>query len=218
MREIVLDTETTGLDPSSGHRIIEIGCLELHNYLPTGRTYHQYINPQRDIPTEAFQIHGISEDFVKDKPTFPEIVDAFLEFIAEAPLVIHNASFDMRFINYELANLKYPKIKMSRTIDTLQMARQRFPGSPANLDALYRRFKVDNSNRTKHGALLDSELLAEVYLELMGGRQRHLTLVQDTQGQLTSQEKIARPFREPRTFKPNDEELALHQELLGKIE
>ncbi|RMD92698.1 MAG: DNA polymerase III subunit epsilon [Alphaproteobacteria bacterium] len=171
MREIVLDTETTGLDPDSGHRIVEIGAVELFNHLPTGRTYHQYINPERDMPEEAFQVHGLSAEFLADKPRFAEIAPEFLDFLGEAKLVIHNAAFDMRFLNAELSWAGLPQLDWSRAVDTLTIARKKFPGAPASLDALCRRFGVDNSNRTLHGALLDSEILAEVYLELIGGRQ-----------------------------------------------
>lgn len=171
MREIVLDTETTGFEPSEGHRIVEIGAVELFNHLPTGNNYHQYINPQRDMPTEAFEVHGISSEFLRDKPVFAAIGQAFLDFVGDAKLVIHNAAFDMKFLNFELGRANLPLLPNDQAIDTLAMARRRFPGSPATLDALCRRFAVDNSGREKHGALLDSELLAEVYLELIGGRQ-----------------------------------------------
>ncbi len=176
MREIVLDTETTGLDPDSGDRIVEIGAVEILNHVPTGRVYHQYINPERDMPQEAFAVHGLSSAFLADKPVFAAIARDFLEFVGEARLVIHNAAFDMKFINAELGWLKQPSIPWARAVDTLDMARRRFPGAQNSLDALCRRFGVDNSGREKHGALLDSELLAEVYLELMGGRQPDFTL------------------------------------------
>ena len=172
MREIVLDTETTGFEPGEGHRIVEIGAVELFNHMPTGRTYHQYINPERSMPPEAFEVHGLGDDFLRDKPVFAQVADAFLAFIgAESRLVIHNAAFDMKFLNAELGWARRPVIAANRALDTLAIARQRFPGSPASLDALCRRFGVDNSTREKHGALLDSEILAEVYLELIGGRQ-----------------------------------------------
>jgi len=171
MREIVLDTETTGLSPKEGHRIVEIGAVELMNHMPTGKTYHQYINPQRDMPAEAFAVHGLGEDFLRDKPVFSHIAEAFIDFAGDARLVIHNASFDMAFINAELGWIQRPIIPLDRAIDTLEIARRKFPGSPASLDALCRRFGIDNSSRTLHGALLDSEILAEVYLELIGGRQ-----------------------------------------------
>ena len=176
MREIVLDTETTGLDPFDGHRIVEIGAVELINHMPTGRTYHQYINPERDMPQEAFDVHGISSEFLSGKPVFRDIASAFVEFCGTSTLVIHNASFDMKFINAELGWIKFPAIPTKQALDTLMIARKRFPGSPASLDALCRRFGIDNSSREKHGALLDSEILAEVYLELIGGRQPDLVL------------------------------------------
>lgn len=173
MREIVMDTETTGLDPFSTHpdRIVEIGGVELWNHVPTGNTYHQYINPQRDMPQEAFDVHGLSEQFLSDKPLFAEIAQAFLDFVGDAKLVIHNASFDMKFINAELSWVDRPAIPMDQAIDTLKIARKKFPGAQASLDALCRRFGIDNSARTLHGALLDSEILADVYLELIGGKQ-----------------------------------------------
>lgn len=176
MREVVMDTETTGLDPADGHRIVEIGAVELVNLLPTGRFYHQYINPERSMPREAEQVHGLSADFLSDKPVFARIAPAFLEFIGDARLVIHNAAFDMRMLNAEFERLGQPKLPMARALDTLEIARTRFPGAQASLDALCRRFGIDNSGREKHGALLDTELLAEVYLELMGGRQQGLGL------------------------------------------
>ena len=179
MREIVLDTETTGLSPARGDRIVEIGCVELLHHLPTGKTYHTYINPQRDMPEEAFNIHGLSGEFLSDKPVFGDIADDFLDFIADATLVIHNASFDMGFLNWELKALNRPAIEDARVLDTLAMARKKFAGASSSLDALCRRFRIDNSNRVKHGALLDSELLAEVYLELIGGTQPHLTLISE---------------------------------------
>lgn len=171
MREIVLDTETTGFEPAEGHRIVEIGAIELVNHMPTGRTYHQYINPERAMPPDAFEVHGLGDDFLRDKPVFRAIGAAFLTFIDTAPLVIHNAAFDIKFLNAELGWAKLPQLAPARAIDTLTMARQKFPGSPASLDALCRRFGIDNTSREKHGALLDSEILAEVYLELIGGRQ-----------------------------------------------
>lgn len=176
MREIVLDTETTGLKPAEGHRLVEIGCVELLNHMPTGRVFHEYLNPGRDMPEEAFRVHGLSEAFLADKPLFPEVAEAFLAFIAEAPLVIHNAAFDLGFINAELALAGLGRLPDARAIDTVRIARAKFPGSPASLDALCRRFGVDNSGREKHGALLDAELLAEVYLELIGGREPGLVL------------------------------------------
>jgi DNA polymerase-3 subunit epsilon len=179
MREIVLDTETTGLDPASGDRIVEIGCLELVNRLPTGQTYHVYINPERDMPREAEAVHGLSAKFLSDKPLFAEIADEFAAFVKDAVLIIHNASFDMKFLNAELAKLGRDDLRDNQIIDTLAMARKKFPGAPASLDALCRRFGVDNSNRDLHGALIDSELLAGVYLELSGGRQPGLVFQAD---------------------------------------
>ena len=176
MREIVLDTETTGIEPADGHRLVEIGCVELMNHVPTGRVWHQYINPQRDMPTEAFEVHGLSAHFLSDKPVFRAVAADFLAFLGEARLVIHNAAFDMKFLNAELGWAGLPQLALHRAIDTLAIARKRFPGSPASLDALCRRFGIDNSRREKHGALLDSEILAEVYLELIGGRQPDLVL------------------------------------------
>lgn len=177
MREIVLDTETTGFEAEQGDRIVEIGAIELFNHLPTGRTYHQYIDPERAMPKEAFDVHGLGDDFLRGKPKFAEIARAFIDFIGEdARLVIHNAKFDMKFLNAELKRAGHAILPWSRALDTVTLAREKFPGSPASLDALCRRFGIDNSNRTLHGALLDSELLAEVYLELIGGRQPDLIL------------------------------------------
>jgi DNA polymerase III subunit epsilon len=176
MREVVLDTETTGLDPLQGHRLVEIGAIELFNHIPTGKTYHSFINPQRDVPREAEAVHGISGNFLKDKPVFAGIADEFLEFIGETVLIIHNASFDVAFLNAELGFIKRPPILYERIIDTLTLAKKRHPMGPNSLDALCKRYGIDIAKRTKHGALLDSELLAGVYLELIGGRQITLTL------------------------------------------
>jgi DNA polymerase-3 subunit epsilon len=171
MREIVLDTETTGFDPFSGDRIVEIGALELEGHVPTGRQFHDYINPERSMPDEAFQVHGLGDDFLRDKPKFAAVGQKFLDFIQDSTLIIHNAAFDMKFLNAELKWMGLPEIPMSQALDTLPMARKKFPGSPASLDALCRRFGITNFERDLHGALLDSEILAEVYLELIGGRQ-----------------------------------------------
>ncbi len=176
LREIVLDTETTGLSTEDGDRITEIGCIELINSIPTGKNFHQYINPERDISAKATEITGLTREALKDKPRFFEIADAFLDFIGTDPLIIHNAKFDMGFLNFELGQISKPLIEENTIIDTLDIARKKFPGAPASLDALCRRFDIDNSNRTLHGALLDAELLAEVYLELTGGRQQMLIL------------------------------------------
>lgn len=217
MREIVLDTETTGLDPLTGHRMVEIGCVELDRHLPTGNVFHRYLNPERDMPDEAFRVHGLSEVFLSDKPLFAEVVADFLEFIGDSPLIIHNAEFDMRFINAELARLGFKPIPMSRATDTVAMAKKRFPGAQVNLDALCRRFSVDLSRRTQHGALLDSELLAEVYLQLIGGRQPGFELASTGQTQSIVPVTIDRPFREPRPHAPLPEELAAHDAFVGKL-
>jgi DNA polymerase-3 subunit epsilon len=176
-REIILDTETTGISPADGHRIVEIGAIELLNHVPTGQTFHVYINPERDMPKEAEAVHGLSSAFLKDKPVFKAIADEFLAFVTDATLVIHNASFDMAFINAELSYLDRGPIDMGQVIDTLAMARRKHPMASNSLDALCKRYGIDNSKRTKHGALLDAELLADVYIELLGGRQTALNLV-----------------------------------------
>jgi DNA polymerase-3 subunit epsilon len=185
MREIVLDTETTGLDPLRGDRLVEIGCVEIFNRMPTGQTHHVYINPERDMPLEAFNVHGLSAEFLSTKPLFHEVVDAFLDFIGDAPLVIHNASFDIGFINAELDRIKRPPISRDRLVDTLMLARRKHPGVSNRLDDLCSRYAIDNSRRTKHGALLDSELLAEVYIDLIGARQSSLILAEDAPVQRT---------------------------------
>ena len=179
MREIVFDTETTGLSPQTGDRIVELGCVELLNHIPTGRHFHVYINPERDVPSEAFRVHGLSTEFLQDKPVFAKIAQEFLDFIGDAKLIAHNATFDMAFINHELSLLGFSPLNLERVIDTLVLARKRHPFGPNSLDALCQRYGIDNSRRTKHGALLDSEILADVYLELMGGRQTDLGLASD---------------------------------------
>jgi len=211
MREIALDTETTGLNPKSGHRVVEIGCVEMTNHIATGEVFHAYINPGRDMPEEAFRVHGLSEEFLKGHPSFDKVADDFLTFIGDAPLVIHNAAFDMGFLNWELENLGKPALEMSRSIDTVQMARKKFPGAQANLDALCRRFGIDISDRQLHGALLDARLLADVYLELMGGRQTGLGLGVDETIEDEPEIQIEkRQQREARVFAPTAEELAVH--------
>jgi len=175
LREIVLDTETTGFDPEAGDRIVEIGCVEIFNQIPTGKTWHTYLNPERDMPRSAFEVHGLSVEFLEDKPLFGAVIDDFMEFIGEADLVIHNAAFDIGFLNAEMDAVSAGRISMTRVVDTLSLARRKNPAGPNSLDALCRRFGIDNSSRTLHGALLDAELLAEVYLELKGGRQAGLT-------------------------------------------
>ena len=226
MREIVLDTETTGLNPLGGHRIVEIGCIELINHMVTDQTYHQYINPERDMPDGAFAVHGLSEEFLAGQPLFSDVADDFLAFIGDAPLVIHNASFDVGFINAELARIGRDAIPMSRSIDTVTMARKKFPGAQANLDALCRRFQIDNSGRELHGALLDSELLAEVYLELIGGRQPGLVLSEQANNEESSEPVLTdgspdisgtEKARTARTHAPSAEELAAHAEFIGGL-
>jgi len=214
MREIVLDTETTGFDPKTGDRMVEIGAVELINHMPTGNTYHQYINPERDMPQGAFEVHGLSEEFLRDYPLFREIGRTFLDFIGDSRLVIHNAKFDVPFLNAELGWCDLPHIPMERAIDTLDIARKKFPGSPASLDALCRRFGIDNSHRTLHGALLDSEILADVYLELIGGRQPGLVLAQAQTTKSDGAEDTGgwrpRPRPEPLPSRITNEEAAAH--------
>ncbi len=219
MREVVLDTETTGFDPDSGDRIVEIGAVELMGHVATGRTYHQYINPERSMPEEAFQVHGLGDEFLRDKPKFAEIGRAFVDFIGDANLVIHNASFDIKFLNAELKWMGLPQIPWERAIDTLDMARKRFPGSPASLDALCRRFNIDNSSRTLHGALLDSEILAEVYLELIGGRQPDFALsgASPTRGSVASDEWVPRSRPNPLPSRLTEKEAAAHAEFVANL-
>ena len=223
MREIVLDTETTGFEPSEGHRIVEIGAVELFNHVPTGRTYHQYINPEREMPKEAFEVHGLGDEFLSDKPKFREIAQDFLDFIgSDAKLVIHNAAFDMKFLNAELGWVNKPLIANDRALDTLMMARRKFPGSPASLDALCRRFSIDNSSRTLHGALLDSEILAEVYLELIGGRQPGFGLSIDpvpakNASSGASEEWRPRPRPVPMPSRLTEAEAAAHAAMIEKM-
>ncbi len=228
MREIVLDTETTGLDAADGHRIVELGAVELVNLLPTGRVYHQYVNPERPVPREAVDVHGLTDAFLADKPVFAAVAPAFLDFLGDARLVIHNAAFDLAMLNAELGRLGAPPLGADRALDTLEIARGRFPGAPASLDALCRRFGIDNSGREKHGALLDSELLAEVYLELMGGRQAGLELAAETaaegEGERSAtvrtglaEAAAARPVRPPRPHAPSAEEEQAHRAFLEKL-
>ncbi|MHA6346057.1 DNA polymerase III subunit epsilon [Roseivivax sp. CAU 1761] len=220
MREIVLDTETTGFDPESGDRIVEIGAVELWNHMPTGETYHQYINPQRAMPQEAFEVHGLGDAFLRDKPLFADIAQAFVDFIGEAKLVIHNAAFDIKFLNAELGWLKRPAIPWDRAVDTLAIARQKFPGAQNSLDALCRRFGIDNSARTLHGALLDSEILAEVYLELIGGKQPDFGLsVGQGRGAGAAAEPEWRPYRRPEPLPPriSDAEKAAHAAFVERL-
>ena len=218
MREIVLDTETTGLSPAEGHRIVEIGCIELRNHVPTGQTFHCHVNPEMAMPSAAFEVHGLSDQFLADKPKFAAVADPFLAFIADSPLVIHNAAFDMAFVNAELARLERTPVPDSRAIDTVARARRKFPGAPASLDALCRRFGIDNTQRTVHGALLDAGLLAEVYLELLGGRQPGLGLAAAAAaaaGPVVSD--AARAVRPPRPHAPTDDELAAHAAFVARL-
>jgi len=221
MREIVLDTETTGFDPTTGHRIVEIGCVEMINHVRTKDNFHVYLNPERDMPEEAFKVHGLSEEFLSDKPLFADVAQTFVDFIGESRLVIHNADFDMRFLNWELQMLGYPTMPKERALDTVAMARKRFPGSPVSLDALCRRFGIDNSKRDKHGALLDAELLADVYLELIGGREPGLALAASFSRQSSSsgmaQTEIVREMRAPRPHAASEEERAAHGDFVAKL-
>lgn len=217
MREIVLDTETTGLDPGQGHRLVEVGCVELINRIPTGQGFHHYINPERDMPKEAFAVHGLSAEFLADKPLFGEIADAFLEFIGDAPLVIHNAGFDHGFLNAELTRLKKPVIARERLVDTLLLARRKHPGGSNKLDDLCARYGIDNSHRTKHGALLDAELLAEVYLELIGARQAQLILSETVAAQSFSRSAPVAPRPVALAPRLTDEERAAHAEFVATL-
>jgi DNA polymerase-3 subunit epsilon len=218
MREIVLDTETTGLDPLAGHRVVEVGCIELLNMVATGRTFHTYFNPEMPMPAGAQDIHGLSDEFLTDKPRFAEKVEAFLEFIGDAQLVIHNAQFDIGFLNAELERVGKAKL-VNAYIDTVSMARRKFPGQRVSLDALCERFSIDNSSRTKHGALLDSELLAEVYLELSGGRQRDLGLAPEMAARVVAGLALAAGavVRAARPHVPSAAELAAHTAFLSKL-
>lgn len=222
MREIVWDTETTGFDPESGDRLVEIGAVELFNHMPTGNIYHQYINPERSMPQEAYAVHGLGDEFLADKPVFKSIAQDFLEFIGDARIVAHNAKFDMRFINAELKWVGISPIPVSQSLDTLEIARKKFPGAQNSLDALCRRFGIDNSAREKHGALLDSEILAEVYLELIGGRQPDFTLsVVQNGGDVSRKVGTSRPTLrnrpEPLKSKVTSEEANAHQEFVNKL-
>jgi DNA polymerase-3 subunit epsilon len=214
LREIVLDTETTGLDPAAGDRIVEIGCLELMNHVATGRVFHRYVNPERDIPEAVFAIHGLSREFLSSHPVFADVADELLAFIADSPLVIHNAAFDLGFLNAELKRLGRPPIPFERAIDTVSLARRKFPGAPASLDALCARFKIDASDRALHGALKDARLLAEVYLELIGGRQPGLELAASVQAASGVEQNHRRA---PRPHAPTPEEEAAHAEFVDRL-
>ena len=216
MREIVLDTETTGLDPAAGHRIVEVAGLELRNHLPTGQYFQRYINPERDMPAEAERVHGLSESFLRNHPIFSQIAKDLVEFLDDAALIIHNAAFDVGFLNAELQRARMPKLKTREVIDTVVLARKRFPGAQVNLDALCRRFNIDATARDFHGALLDCELLAQVYLELVGGRQPGLAL--STRRQPSGKSDANRSVeRKPREYENTTEELAAHAAMLDRM-
>lgn len=222
MRELVVDTETTGLDPAAGHRLVELACVELINHLPTGQTFQTYLNPQRDMPPDAFAIHGLSGEFLADKPLFGAAAGKFLEFIAGDPLVIHNAEFDLKFINAELETAGLALLPFTRVVDTLAMARRRFPGSPASLDALCKRYSIDTARREKHGALLDAELLAQVYIELIGGRQPGLELASTSRAGGAARSAgpsvvSKRGVRPSRPHAPGAEELAAHETFVAAL-
>lgn len=220
VREIVFDTETTGLDPKSGDKLVEIGAVELINHMPTGVTYHQYINPEREVPEDAYKVHGLNLEFLKDYPTFRDIAKKWMDFVGDdGILVAHNASFDMSFINHELQGCGYPVYEWDRVIDTLEIARQKFPHSKVNLDALCKRFGVDNTSRTLHGALLDAQLLAEVYLELLGGQEPSMQLGEDAHrdsavAKTVSVQSLKRQFRPARDFPLSAEDLAAHEDFM----
>lgn len=225
MREIVMDTETTGLDPRSGHRLIEIGCVEIANRIPTGREFHAFINPERDVPAEAVAIHGISADMLIGKPLFHEVAQAFLDFIGDDPLVIHNARFDVGFLNFELERIERPTLQFDRVVDTLAMAKRKHPAGPNSLDALCRRYGIDNSQRTKHGALVDSLLLADVYVELLGERQAALGLMSNRAGALADRQRAQRGGQraavrqrdEPLAARVSEADISLHRAFIEKL-
>ena len=225
MREVVLDTETTGLDPGSGHRIVEIGCVELVNHVPTGREYQTYLNPDRDVPEEAFEVHGLATAFLATKPRFAEVVDDFLAFLGSSRLIIHNAEFDLAFLNAELERLSYPRLSPHRSLDTLELARRQAPGAPANLDALARRFALDTQARRVHGALVDARILAEVYLRLTGGRQPALGLAGEAREAPKASAPIsvraARPasrsYTEGRPHAASDDEQTAHAACIERL-
>jgi DNA polymerase III subunit epsilon len=212
MREIVFDTETTGFEPGDGHRIVEIGCVELIDHFPTGKSFQAYLNPERDVPVESQRVHGLTDDFLRDKPLFAAVAEEFLSFIGDAPLVIHNASFDIKFINAELARTGHDPIPLARAIDTIEIAKRKIPGARYSLDELCKRFGVDLTARAKHGALLDADLTAQIYLELVGGRQRGLALApaEIVAAQAEPDAACARPRPQKLPPRISEEELALH--------
>jgi DNA polymerase III subunit epsilon len=223
MREIIFDTETTGFDPLTGDRMVEIGCIEMIGRVITGPTFHCYFNPKRPMPAAAEQVHGLSDTFLSDKPLFADKADDLLEFIADSPLVAHNASFDFGFLNMELEKCGRPRVDITRMIDTIAIGRARHPGGKMSLDALCSRYGIDRSHRTKHGALLDAELLAQLYIELTGGKQIVLELAAEATAQEQSDTQnqrlriVERPFRAPRIFKPLDAELEGHRAFVATI-
>lgn len=217
MREIILDTETTGLDPATGDRLVEIACVEVLNYIPTGDYYHTYLDPERDVPEGAFAVHGLSTEFLKGKPLFKDAVADFLAFIGDSRLVIHNAEFDMKFLNAELKRAGLSQLPADRAFDTLAYARRKHPGAANSLDALCARYKIDNSRRTKHGALMDSEILAEVYAELMGGRQATLVLASESQIRQKNEIRVRRERPAPLPSLLNDEEAEAHARFLASL-
>ena len=218
MREIVLDTETTGLDPGEGHRIVEIGCIELMNHIPTGEVFHTYLNPERVMSRDAYAVHGLDDTFLGKQALFADVADRFVEFVNRSTLIIHNAAFDLKFINSELQKSGRSLLEVERVIDTLELARHKFPGAPASLDALCRRFGIDNSNRTKHGALLDAELLSCVYVELIGARQPVLGLQHEPRLPAAAQLSPAAAMRDPRPHQPTAAELAAHAAFVASLE
>jgi DNA polymerase-3 subunit epsilon len=222
IREIVFDTETTGLSPKDGDRVVEIGCVELINHVPSGRTFHVYVNPQRDMPAEAFRVHGLSAEFLADKPVFAAIARDFVDFVGEAKMVAHNAAFDVAFLNFELGKVGLPGLTEDRIVDTLTLARRKHPFGPNSLDALCQRYGIDNARRTKHGALLDSEILAEVYLELLGGRQTDLGLAaaaaaSSADRAVAAATGIARPRPEPLPPRLTSADVAAHEAFVATL-
>jgi DNA polymerase-3 subunit epsilon len=218
MREIVFDTETTGFEPSDGHRIVELGCVELIDHFPTGKTFQAYLNPERDVPFESQRVHGLSNEFLSDKPLFAAVVEEFLAFIGDAPLVIHNAGFDIKFINAELARTGHPALPLARAIDTIEIAKRKIPGARYSLDELCKRFGVDLTGRAKHGALLDADLTAQIYLELIGGRQRGLALAPAEIIAADIEPESATARQRPHKLPPrlSAEEIALHAAFVAK--
>jgi DNA polymerase-3 subunit epsilon len=219
MREIVFDTETTGLDPSDGHRVIELGCVELIDHVPTGESFHSYLNPERPVPVESQRVHGLSDEFLAGKPLFSEIVDPFLDFLGDAPLVIHNAVFDIKFINAELARVTRPHIPLARAIDTIEIAKSKIPGARYSLDELCKRFGIDLSARSKHGALLDAELTARLYLELIGGRQKRLELAPSggRAAAAVQEDRMAGARPQPLASRLTETEAAAHAKFVAEL-